>query len=83
MERWIIDYQVIWGDPADERTWAVLDEKLKVRCPHPCGVGLGILATAVDSGGHHTDEVYQFCRVRRWRNIFAIKGASKPGLLKS
>ncbi|NNA84253.1 phage terminase large subunit family protein [Pseudomonas fragi] len=79
MERWVIDYQVIWGDPADERTWAVLDDKLKVRYPHPCGVGLGILATAVDSGGHHTDEVYQFCRLRRWRNIFAIKGASKPG----
>ena len=79
MERWVIDFQIIWGDPADERTWAVLDEKLKVRYPHPCGVGLGILATAVDSGGHHTDEVYQFCRIRRWRNIFAIKGASKPG----
>ncbi|MBJ2258312.1 phage terminase large subunit family protein [Pseudomonas psychrophila] len=79
MERWVIDFQVIWGDPADERTWAVLDDKLKVRYPHPCGVGLGILATAVDSGGHHTDEVYQFCRLRRWRNIFAIKGASKPG----
>lgn len=79
MERWVIDYQVIWGDPADERTWAVLDDKLKVRYPHPCGVDLGILATAVDSGGHHTDEVYQFCRLRRWRNIFAIKGASKPG----
>ena len=42
-------------------------------------MGLGILATGVDSGGHHTDEVYQFCRVRRWRNVFAIKGASKPG----
>lgn len=79
IERWVIDYQVIWGDPADDRTWAVLDDKLKVRYPHPCGVGLGILATAVDSGGHHTDEVYQFCRLRRWRNIFAIKGASKPG----
>ena len=50
MERWVIDYQVIWGDPADERTWAVLDDQLKVRYPHPCGVGLGILATAVDSG---------------------------------
>ena len=79
MERWVIDFQIIWGDPADDRTWAVLDDKLKVRYPHPCGAGLGILATAVDSGGHHTDEVYQFCRVRRWRNIFAIKGASKPG----
>jgi phage terminase large subunit GpA-like protein len=79
MERWVVDHQVIWGDPADERTWAVLDEKLKARYRHPCGVGLAILATGVDSGGHHTDEVYQFCRVRRWRNIFAIKGASKPG----
>ncbi|QYM70245.1 phage terminase large subunit family protein [Pseudomonas sp. So3.2b] len=79
MERWVVDHQIIWGDPADERTWAVLDEKLKARYRHPCGVGLAILATAVDSGGHHTDEVYQFCRARRWRNIFAIKGASKPG----
>ncbi|WP_443701312.1 terminase gpA endonuclease subunit, partial [Pseudomonas sp.] len=79
MERWVVDYQVISGDPSDERTWAALDELLKARYRHPCGVGLAILAVAVDSGGHHTDEVYQFCRVRRWRNIFAIKGASKPG----
>ena len=79
MERWVVDHQVIWGDPADDRTWAVLDEKLKARYQHPCGVELAILAAGVDSGGHHTDEVYQFCRLRRWRNIFAIKGASKPG----
>ncbi|QLG93289.1 phage terminase large subunit family protein [Pseudomonas yamanorum] len=79
MERWVVDHQVIWGDPADERTWAVLDEKLKSRYRHPCGVWLAILATGIDSGGWHTDEVYQFCRARRWRNIFAVKGASKPG----
>jgi phage terminase large subunit GpA-like protein len=79
MERWVVDHQVIAGDPADERTWAALDELLKVRYRHPSGVGLGILATGVDSGGHHTDEVYQFCRVRRWRNVFALKGASRPG----
>ncbi|WP_372822184.1 phage terminase large subunit family protein [Pseudomonas parafulva] len=79
MERWVVDHQVIPGDPADERTWAVLDERLKVRYRHPCGVSLAILATGIDSGGHHTHEVYQFTRVRRWRNIFALKGASKPG----
>lgn len=79
MERWVVDFQIVSGDPADERTWAALDELLKAKYRHPCGVGLGILATAIDSGGHHTDEVYQFCRVRRWRNVFAIKGASKPG----
>lgn len=79
MERWVVDFQVVAGDPADERTWAALDELLKQRYRHPSGVGLTILATGIDSGGHHTDEVYQFCRVRRWRNVFALKGASKPG----
>jgi len=79
MERWVIDHQVIPGDPADQRTWDLLDERLKVRYRHPCGVSLGILAVGIDSGGHHTHEVYQFTRVRRWRNIFALKGASKPG----
>ena len=79
MERWIVDFKVIPGDPADQRTWDLLDEVLKARYRHPCGVALGILATGIDSGGHHTHEVYQFCRVRRWRNIFALKGASKPG----
>ncbi|UPK85328.1 phage terminase large subunit family protein [Pseudomonas sp. A2] len=79
MERWIVDFKVIPGDPADQRTWELLDDLLKVRYRHPCGVSLGILATGIDSGGHHTHEVYQFCRVRRWRNVFALKGASKPG----
>lgn len=79
LERWIVDHQVIMGDPADERTWLALDEKLKTRYRHTSGVELAICATAVDSGGHHTDEVYQFCRLRRWRNVFAVKGASKPG----
>lgn len=78
MERWVVDQQVISGDPADERTWFALDEKLKSRYRHSSGVELAICATAVDSGGHHTDEVYQFCRLRRWRNVFAVKGASKP-----
>lgn len=79
MERWVVDHQVIMGDPSDDRTWSALDEKLKERYRHPCGVSLAILATAVDSGGHHTHEVYQFCRIRRWRNVFAVKGASKSG----
>lgn len=79
LERWVVDHQVIQGSPSDERTWAALDERLKQRYRHASGVELAICATAVDSGGHHTDEVYQFCRLRRWRNVFAVKGASKSG----
>ena len=79
MERWVVDHKVIQGSPSDERTWAALDVELKQRYLHASGIELAIRATAVDSGGHHTDEVYQFCRLRRWRNVFAVKGASKSG----
>lgn len=78
LERWVVDHQVIMGDPADERTWALLDEKLKTRYRHVSGVEMAICAAGIDSGGHHTDEVYQFTRLRRWRNILAVKGASRP-----
>lgn len=79
LERWVVDHQVIMGDPADERTWALLDEKLKARYRHVSGVEMAICATAIDSGGHHADEVYQFTRLRRWRNVLAIRGASRAG----
>ncbi|MEI4896796.1 phage terminase large subunit family protein, partial [Klebsiella pneumoniae] len=36
-------------------------------------------ATAVDSGGSNTHDVYHFCRLRRWRHVLAIKGASVGG----
>ena len=32
----------------------------------------------IDSGGHHTDDVYRFTGVREWRNVFACVG--KAGL---
>ncbi|MDG9855646.1 terminase gpA endonuclease subunit [Pseudomonas aeruginosa] len=79
MERWTVDFQIIAGDPADERTWALLDERLKTRYRHVSGVDMSICATCIDSGGHHTDEVYQFTRLRRWRNVLAVKGSSRRG----
>ncbi|HFH4372818.1 TPA: phage terminase large subunit family protein [Pseudomonas aeruginosa] len=79
LERWTVDFQVIPGDPTDERTWALLDERLKARYRHVSGVDLAICAVCIDSGGHHTHEVYQFTRLRRWRNVLAVKGASKRG----
>ncbi|MGU2289659.1 phage terminase large subunit family protein [Pseudomonas aeruginosa] len=79
MERWVIDYLVLHGDPAQDAVWQLLDEKLQVRYPHACGVLLPIRATAIDSGGHHTQEVYEFTRWRRWRNVLAVKGSSRRG----
>jgi phage terminase large subunit GpA-like protein len=79
MERWMIDYQVIHGDPALDATWEALDEILKTPLRRSNGLNMTIRATAIDSGGHHTQEVYEFTRRRKYRMVFAVKGASKPG----
>jgi phage terminase large subunit GpA-like protein len=79
LESWVIDYQVIRGDPADLQTWAALDAKLQTRYPHAFGQMLPIKAAFVDSGGSATQEVYNYTRNKRHRHIYSIKGASRPG----
>lgn len=78
MEAWIVDFHVIQGSPAEEATWQRADELLETRYRHAGGQMMGIEATFVDSGGAHTQDVYTFAYSRRRRNVFAIKGASKP-----
>lgn len=78
MEWWVIDKHIIVGDPAVQATWDELDTHLLHSYAHPGGSKISITATAIDSGGHHTQEVYQFCRLRRHRNVWAVKGESKP-----
>lgn len=79
MERWVIDHQVIWGSPSEDAVWRDLDGVLGGTIPHPSGIPLPIAAACIDSGGHNTQDVYNYCRLRRNRKILAIKGASRPG----
>lgn len=79
MERWMIDYQVIHGDPATNAPWETLEEILKTPLRRSNGFNMMIRAVAIDSGGHHTQDVYEFTRQRKYRMVFAVKGASKPG----
>jgi phage terminase large subunit GpA-like protein len=78
MEGWIVDYQVIWGSPAEPATWDAADQLLSGMYRHASGQMLGISCTFVDSGGNFTQEVYNFTSARRRKSIFAIKGASRP-----
>jgi len=80
-EAWVIDYRVIWGDPAGPRVWADLD--LALHATHAQGRGrdhVPIRAVGIDTGGHHTKAVYEFCRTRLARRIWAIKGRGGPGI---
>jgi phage terminase large subunit GpA-like protein len=78
MECWVVDYQIVHGDPADEATWKRALKLLQGVYRHAGGEVLGIDGAFVDSGGSHTQEVYNFTYTQRRNHVFAIKGASRP-----
>lgn len=80
-ETWRIDHQVLHANPRDLLLGQDkrLDEALEREYAHTGGKTMKIAAMAVDSGGHFTHEVYLFCRARRRRHVFAVKGAAQPG----
>jgi phage terminase large subunit GpA-like protein len=78
-ENWSVEYKIIHGDPSTPFLWRELDEFLRRRYRRIDGLELPILATAIDSGGHYTQAVYNFCRGKFRRRVFAIKGVAGFG----
>jgi phage terminase large subunit GpA-like protein len=78
-ESWSLAHEVFVGDPALPNVWADLDAYLLRRFKRADGREMAIRAVCIDSGGHNTQEVYNFARSRTGRNIWAIKGASDRG----
>lgn len=79
-ESWSIDYHVLYGDPSTPELWSQLDEILSRKYPHSKDVpDLPIAATCIDSGGHYTDYVINYCHARRLHGVFAIKGIGGIG----
>lgn len=76
-EIWVADWHVIRGDPALAETWDELHEYLQRRIVREDGVQLRVSAAGIDSGGHHTHEVYQFTRRHANRHYLAVKGSSQ------
>lgn len=80
-ESWLVEWIDILGAPAtDKKVWDDLDEILLRTWTHPKAMALKIAAACVDSGGHATKQVYDFCRKRENRRVWAIKGMGGAGL---
>lgn len=76
-ESWSLDYQVIYGDPSTPDLWNDLDTILSNSFIHSRDLGnFSITAVAVDSGGHYTDHVINYCDERKHKRFWAIKGSS-------
>ena len=74
-ETWVVYYQEIPGSPSDQATWDALDRVVRRPYKHATGVDLHVKSCAVDTGGHHTNDVYEFVR-KNQDKYYGIKGAS-------
>lgn len=73
-ESWLIDRQTLPGDTSQPEPWKMLDELLGAEYKHESGQMLQILASCVDSGGHRTTLVYDYCARQAARRVYAIIG---------
>jgi phage terminase large subunit GpA-like protein len=84
MERQLVDRCVFYGDPARPESeegspWKALTEYRRTPVLHASGRPVPLLSCMVDSGGHHTQAVYGYCRAHQHAHVYAIKGASISG----
>ncbi|MFT8890840.1 MAG: phage terminase large subunit family protein [Acetobacter papayae] len=82
-ERWSIAHLIIEGDPEMPQTWDQVDAALQRTWYRADGRPFTLMAACIDSGGHHTQQVYEFCRSRLGRRIWAIKGEAARGGARS
>jgi phage terminase large subunit GpA-like protein len=78
-ESWLIAFSQFHGDPGRDQVWLELDRFLQQRFTHEGGQEIPITCVTVDSGGHHSEQVYRFCRARIERRVFAVRGGSERG----
>lgn len=89
-ERCVVEHRVFPGDPSLPDTdpaspWAALRDFLMEEWEHSLGVTMRISAVLIDSGGHHTERVYEFTRkhaLRRWHAIVGRAGIGRALLSK-
>ena len=78
-EMFLVDRKVIYGSPARADLWKQMDEVLMSTYKTKDGYELKIESSAIDTGGHFTQEVYQYVRERSQLGLIGIKGASQKG----
>ena len=73
-ESWSITYKIFAGDTSKPDVWKDLDEFLLKTFEHEDGSRMRIYTTAIDTG-YRATKVYEFCKTRYNRRVFAVKGS--------
>jgi phage terminase large subunit GpA-like protein len=80
-ECWVVDFQVIPGDPTKRgpgSVWEALAQLRDKAYEHASGQKMRMVAMAVDSG-YLTQDVYDFCRRYAHKHVIATKGDGATG----
>lgn len=75
-----IEVGKILGSPSQRLTWKKLDVILRREYKKETGEGFKVSRTFIDSGGHFTGEVYEYCKANVYNGVFPIKGQGGAGL---
>ncbi|MCK5015728.1 MAG: phage terminase large subunit family protein, partial [Candidatus Peribacteraceae bacterium] len=79
-ENWRLKYTILYGDPSGWDIWLNhLHPLLTQPFKHELGVDLFSLCNVIDSGGHHTQMVYEYCKKYQSARWYPIKGLSTYG----
>ena len=78
-EMYLIDRKVIYGSPARADLWKQMDEVLMSEYINEDGKKMKIDSAAIDTGGHFTQEVYQYVRERTQLGLIGVKGMGQKG----
>ncbi len=74
-EKYVIGHYVVGGDPKFKETQEVLDTLLfEQTFEREDGQHMKIVCSAIDTGGGRTDIIYEYCRSRKNKPLYAIKG---------
>ena len=80
-QSWGIERGMIFGRADSPGVWEEVDALLEREWKTASGMGMRIMATFIDSGGHFTEEIYRQSARRAVRRFWPIKG--KGGLADS
>ena len=78
-ESWVIEHNIVYGDPARADTWILLEQYLATQFEHESRGGMGIACKFIDAMGHFTDQVYAFCFKNAHLRVFPCYGKSGAG----
>lgn len=73
-ESWLIDRHTLPGDTSQPHPWEALDALLDTPYQHAWGTSLMIQSTCIDSAGHRTNYVYDYCEKKAFRRVYATIG---------